>query len=169
MNQTIDNFKASFQEGFAKANFYKVYFTSTFADQLDLQCDAVTFPGKQILTQETYTDMRASKKVYAFTNDDVTITFNLSNNWFAWEYLKTWQSYGISNLDQLNNYYVNFKNEYTMDVDIHHLDSKGDVRKKVRLLNAYPTTLNSMELGNQNENTILRCTAVLSYDNWEII
>jgi hypothetical protein len=55
---------------------------------------------------------------------------------------------------------------------IRHLDSSKELNqtvKSIRLINAFPTALNSMELGNANENEVMRCSATLAYDNWEIL
>ena len=37
----------------------------------------------------------------------------------------------------------------------------------IKLTNAYQTTLSSIELSNSSENTTLRCSIALSYDDWE--
>lgn len=167
---TADRLLATFRAtaGAARANRYRVSFDRGQGDRLDILCDSVTWPGRQIMTTEYYTDMKAIKKPYAFANEDINISFILTNNWYAWEYLKSWQSSTINQIDTVTNALtVNLRQDYVRQVIIEHLDEQDRPRKIVQLINAYPTTLASMELGNANENTIIRCTATLSYDNWK--
>lgn len=156
--------------GAAKANRYRVSFDGVKGDMLNIMCDSVTWPGRQIATTDYSTGMKATKKPYGFMIDDVAISFILLNDWGAWDFLKTWQSSVINNIDSDDGAYsVNFKADYSKQVLIEHLDVNDKVLKGVKLYAAYPTTLNAIELGNANENTIIRCTASLAYDNWSTI
>lgn len=159
----------AFKEGFAKANRYRVILPSTFSEQLDIMCDQVNWPGRQLTTTESFTDLKASRRVYAFIPDDVSISFLLSNNWFSWDYLNTWQKQAIGFLDREDGYVVNFRNDYSKDIEIYHLDEQDNIKRKVKLFKAFPTTLTSIDLGNQNENTVIRVTATFAYDNWATI
>lgn len=113
--------------------------------------------------------MKASKRAYAFIPDDVAISFLLNNNWTAWRYLNDWQKTTIGNIEGDNAFIVNFKEEYQRQIVIHHLDDEDNIRRETVLKGAFPTTLSSMELGNQNENTILRVNAAFSYENWSSV
>jgi len=102
----------------------------------------------------------------------VNLSFILTNDWETWDFLEQWQGSSIQNIESLNGYIVNLKRDYVRDVVIRHLDSSKESNqtvKSIRLINAFPTALNSMELGNANENEVMRCSATLAYDNWEIL
>jgi len=175
MSFRIDDFKAAIRPGLARSNRYLVEFDSASRDQsekLNLLCDAVTWPGRGLLTSERYTNMRNSRSAYAFNVEDVNLSFILTNDWETWDFLEQWQGSSIQNIESLNGYIVNLKRDYVRDVVIRHLDSSKELDKTVksiRLINAFPTALNSMELGNANENEVMRCSATLAYDNWEIL
>lgn len=167
---TTDKIIAAFRQGFAKPNRYQVIMPGVQSTELmDIMCDSVTWPGRQISTNEVYTDMKASKRAYAFIPDDVTISFMVSNDWSTWNYLNTWHNSVIGNLEGENNFIVNFKNDYQRQIVIRHLDEEDMIRKEIVLKGAFPTTLSSIDLGNQNENTIMRVTATFSYENWQTI
>ena len=160
----------AFRSGFAKANRYTVQLPATSNGQaMNVMCDSVTWPGRQISTVEIYTDMKANKAAYAFIPDDVTISFVMSNDWSAWNYLHDWHKRVIGNIEGDNGYRVNFKADYQRQIVIIHNDESENDRKLVVLKGAFPTTLSSMELSNQNENTVLRVTATFSYENWAAI
>lgn len=170
MSNTTNKLLATFREGFAKANRYQVMFPGvTNPESLDVMCDSVTWPGRQISTNEVFTDMKASRRAYAFINDDVTVSFILSNDWYAWDYLNQWHESVIGNISGQNDFTVNFKEDYQRQIVIRHIDESGKFRKEVVLKGAFPTTLSSLELANQNENTVLRVTATFSYENWQSV
>jgi len=153
MARSIDELKATFaSSGFAKPNRYRVILPET-ADsrELDIMCDSVVLPGG-----------------YGFGTEDVEISFILSNDFKAWNYLYDWQQKVIRNINSTAIYRVAYKNDYTYNVDIEQYDSQGVRNKSVTLINAFVTSLNSIELGNANENEIIRVSASLTYDNWII-
>lgn len=170
MARSIDELKATFaSSGFAKPNRYRVILPET-ADsrELDIMCDSVVLPGKQILTTEENITMKTEYKGYGFGTEDVEISFILSNDFKAWDYLYDWQQKVIRNINSTVIYRVAYKNDYTYNVDIEQYDSQGTRNKSVTLINAFVTSLNSIELGNANENEIIRVSASLTYDNWII-
>lgn len=166
VGQLLSQFQSS--RGPARSNRYRVIFNSSNGSVLNILCDSVTLPGRQIATNDYMTSMKSYKKPYAFMNEDVSISFILTNDWLTWDYIKQWQSSIINNIDtQTGAYTINLKEEYAKDVIIEHLDGQDRITKIVKLYSAFPTTLNSIELSNSSENDILRCTCTLAYDNWE--
>ena len=166
---TVDQMLAQFRSsgGAARGNRYRITFVNDDSNKLNIFCDSVSWPGRQIITSDYMTSMKSFKRPYAFANEDVNVSFILSNDWYTWNYLKGWQSSVINNIDTVTGAYtINLKRQYTKQVLIEHLNEQDQVNRFVTLFDAYPTTLNSMELSNANENTIMRCTAVFSYDNW---
>ena len=174
MSVRIDDFKAAFTEGLARTNRYRVTLPDvtfgTNTDALSLLCDSVTMPGRQIFTFERFTHMKAQKSAYTFGQEDIEISFVLGNDWRAWDYLYDWQALTIGNIGGLRNYTVNYKTNYARNgVIIEHLDTQGRTRKAIQLFNAFPTTLNSVELSNATDNEVIRVTASLAYDNWDVV
>ena len=177
---TVDDLLSIFNKsrGGARANRYRVIFDGgEGGNKISFLCDSVTLPGRQILTSDYATTMKTYKRPYAFANDDVTMSFILTNDWFAWNFLNDWQSKIISNIDSARNgpFTVKLKSEnsqnsgYIKQVLIQHLTVNNKLTKTYILYDAYPVTLNSMELSNSSENQILRCTVTLAYDNWTVI
>lgn len=158
--------------GVARGNRYRVIFPAIEfemgAEAIDVLCDSVSIPGRQIFTTERYTDMKARKVAYGFGAEDVDISFILTNDWSVWNYLYRWHELVINNVNILNSYTVNFKEDYAKQIDIEHLNESAaaPLNKRISLDNAYPTSLNAIELANASENEIIRVTASFSYDNW---
>lgn len=176
MSFRVDDLKAELVRGFgpARSNRYRLLLPAldyeATPETMNILCDSVNMPGRQILTNERFTDMKARKVAYGFASEDIEVSFILTNDWAPWNYLYNWHQRVIGNVTELNNFQVNFKDEYTRDIEIEHLNysnqNVSQVAKKVVLLNAYPTTVNAIELSNSSENEIIRVSASFSYDNW---
>jgi hypothetical protein len=166
--QSVDRLKSQLESGLAKANRYRLILPRDFGidtESLDILCDTVSIPGRQITTNEYYTSMRATQIAYAFGVAPLTVGFYLTNNWEAWNYINEWQKTVVDGLDFVTGYRLNFKQQYQKQIIIEHLDSEDQVRKRITVLNAFPTTLSEVELGNANSD-ITRVTATFAYDNW---
>jgi len=168
MAKSIDDLKAVFssKNGFAKPNRYRVILPNTSDSRdLNIMCDSVTLPGKQIFTTEENITLKTEYTAYGYGTEDVEISFILSNDWTPWNYLYEWyQKIVTVNAPQIQR--VAYKSSYTYQIDIEHLDSENRRMKEVTLLNAFPTSLNSIDLGNANENEVIRVSASFTYDNW---
>ena len=166
---TVDQLLAQIKSsgGTAKGNRYSVKFSQGDANKLNIMCDSVSWPGRQVATSDYSTYMRPYRRPYSFINEDITINFILTNDWYAWNYLNSWQGLIINKIDQATgSYTINLKSDYVRDITIEHLNEKDKVMKSIKITGAFPITLNSLDLSNASENTVLRCTATFAYDNW---
>jgi len=168
---SIDTLKSTFSSGFARSNRYRVIFEGAEYDPRDLNimCDAVTIPGRQIFSEDKTTSLKQKKIGYQFGQEDVSISFLLTNEWTAWNFIYDWQKQiivGIENIEGPFN--VGFREEYSRDTVIEHLNSKNETIKRFRLMNSYPTQLDAIELSNASENEVIRINATFTYDNWKL-
>lgn len=142
---------------------------SSFIDDprdMYLFCESVQMPGRQVTTTEHFTGMKAIKKPYAFLNEDVAMTFNLTNDFYIYKYLKSWMDLVIPQ-DSETDFFLNFKENYTTDIIIQQMGNTDYIPVySVVLRNAYPISLNSIELSNASENAVTQCSVTFAYDNW---
>ena len=130
-----------------------------------LLCESVTIPGRQITTQEHCVDMKAVKKPYAYMNEDVSLVFHVTNDMYIWNFFNTWQQ---AIIDPGGNRGVSFLNDIGTEVLIQVMGNTDYIPvKTIKLRNAFPTGLASMEMSNSSENTTLRCSIQLAYEDWE--
>lgn len=143
--------------------------TSFIEDPRDIYlfCESCNIPGRQVTTTEHFTSMKAVKKPYGFLNEDVNFAFNLTNDYYIWKYLTAWIDFIILR-EGNNGYYMNYLENFGQDVIIQQMGNTDFIPVyTVRLKKAYPITLNSIELSNSNENTIVQCTTTFTYQDWE--
>ena len=119
------------------------------------------------------------KMAYGYANPDVSLTFYVMNDYGVVKYFENWRSYIYDN----NTYEAKYKGEYAATVEIHQL-RKPIMNKKfgigpininvglggntvygVKLLEAFPTSVNAIELNNELDG-LVQLTVQLSYTDF---
>jgi len=178
-------------QGFARANAFRVILPS-FGDgkytssELNILCTNVNLPGRQIMTQERLIGLKGIKMPTGFVSDDISMTFYVMNDYTIREYFEEWQNRVVNQ----NTFEIGYNNEYTRDVTIAQLkrgtalelpidkffglnvdiDTRSADSKvyECKLLGAYPTTMNQIELNNELDG-LVQLNIQLSYRNWKKI
>ena len=178
-------------QGFARANAFRVVLPS-FGDgkytssELNILCTNVNLPGRQIMTQERLIGLKGIKMPTGFVSDDISMTFYVMNDYTIREYFEEWQNRVVNQ----NTFEIGYNNEYTRDVTIAQLkrgtalelpidkffglnvdiDTRSADSKvyECKLLGAYPTTMNQIELNNELDG-LVQLNIQLSYRNWKKI
>jgi len=70
---SIDTLKSNISSGLARSNRYRVLF-HTNNEILDVLCDSVGWPGRQIFTSERLTDTKTRKVAYGFGQEDLPVS-----------------------------------------------------------------------------------------------
>jgi len=193
--ETIDTLKSviSKRRGVARSNLFRVYLPTDISgshnlssDELNVLCTNVNLPGRQILTQERLIGIKGRKMPTGFASDDVSMTFYCLNDYGIREYFEAWQDLIISQ----NTYEIAYTNEYCRDIEIAQLKkgmgfdvpidrifglnvdidirTKEEIIYKCKLLEAFPTTMNAIELSNELDG-LVQLNVQLSYRNWSSI
>jgi len=131
-----------------------------------LFCESASLPGRQIATQDFFTSQKAFKRPYAYINDQVSMTFNLTNDYYAYNYLKSWMDMIVRRNGE-NDYTVSYKSEFTGDITIQQLGNTDYIPVKgIKLENAFPVNLSSINLSNSSDNSISQVTVTFEFDDW---
>lgn len=184
---TIDDIKslASTRLGFARTNNFLVTLPSEFgvdSRELNILCSNATLPGKQILTSDRRIGMEFQKVAYGYAVDDVSLTFYALNDYGVKKYFDRWRNTVVDE----SNFQQGYKKDYSKSVEIHQLrkpllgfsKSVGPFRAgiqlgggtvySVKLLEAFPTTIQAIELNNDLDG-LVQFIVQLSYTNWEVV
>ena len=133
---------------------------------INILCENCEIPGRLIQTgdYDAY-DRNPRKYPTAVVEEDVTFTFILTNDYYVKKFFDRWMS---SILDPVTNI-VAYDSEYKTDVFIQQLDKKNTPIYGVRLLDAFPTSVNSIALGNdQSGDSIQTVTVSMTYNRFEV-
>lgn len=137
-----------------------------FNDPRDLTflCESASLPGRNIATNDYQPVGKATKKPYGYNNDDVTMSFLLTQDYFAKTMLEGWQDLIINR----ESHRIAYKETYCRDITIQQLSSNGTPIYTIKLKNAFPVTINAVDLNNTSENSPQRVGVTFAYDDWEV-
>lgn len=136
-------------------------FGETSKNVLDLMCTATQLPGRQILMSERIIGIKKEQMAYGFETPDVNLSFYDNNRYSIRKYFESWQN-RIINPETRE---LRFKNKYSADVYITQFDHQERPVYGVNLLEAFPSTLNVVDLNN-DPNGLVQINVQLTYTNW---
>ena len=175
---------ASSRGGFAQQHQYLITLPSLGAyssRELNLLCSKTTLPGRRILSSDRMIGVKQTRVAYGFASEEVTMTFQVLNDYGIKNYFEQWQNKII---DQ-NTFTPGYKSEYARDMQILQLKKgfaldtdlrlgpitldidifkRANVVYEVTLLNAFPVSLGEISL--TNEPGLVELTVGFEYDNW---
>ncbi len=129
---------------------------------VSMLCEAVSFPGRQITTIDYIADRQGIKVPYSVINEDISMTFLLTNDYYIKRMFDTWTS-GIFDMEK---YRAGYKKDFVTDIVIQQLNQDNVPVYSVKLENAFPTTVSAINLDNNSENTVQKLTVTMSYENF---
>lgn len=189
---SIDSFKATVSKrgGIAKANRFLTIFTpptqsllnldpgviigrklnktfnakSLISDPRDIAflCESTQIPGRSLNTLDLSAERETLKIPNGFIDDDVTMTFILTNDYYMKDMFESW----MSSIVDTERYQLGYKKNYQTDIVIQQLNAFDRNVYGIRLKNAYPINIAAIELSNESENTLQKVTVTFAYDRY---
>lgn len=129
---------------------------------VSILCDQVTMPGRQIATTDLQNYMLPIKMPYGYMNDDVTMSFHITNDHFIKKYFDHWTDQIVNRRSML----LNYRSSYTTDIIIQQLDQRDIPVYTCTLRKAYPITVSAYDLSNASENTTQKLSVTFAYEDW---
>jgi len=168
----IDKLKGlvSRRRGFARTNRFEILVVppaQAFDDlqevrDLNILCDACSLPGRQMQTFETNYTRQQVKVVQSFINEDVSFTFNLTNDMFIKRLFDRWTNMIIDR----TTFKKNYDSKYKRDIAIYQNDINNEKVYGIKLINAFPVSVQALEL-NSSEGEIQKLTVEFTYEDFE--
>ena len=134
---------------------------------------SVQLPGRQIMTVDKNIGMFTEKVAYGFAVGDINLSFHVTNDYTTKLFFEAWQRRCVNTTSTVSPE-IGFKKDYVRDVTIRQLApnranlSEYEVVYSCRLRDAFPTTLNAIELNNDQNGTV-EISVQLSYTDWSEI
>ena len=126
-------------------------------------CESCSIPARTISTLEHSDFRQPTKRPTGITVEDVTFVFHLTNDYYMKKVFDKWTDLVISR----DSYKINYKASYVSDVIIQQLNQQNVPVHGIKLINAYPVNVQSIELGNTGENVSQRISVTMAYDDFE--
>ncbi len=163
----IEEFKSSVTSrgGILPSNRFKVTLpaiSGISAKDADLLCVEASSPGRQIVTQPRRIGLKEEKIADGFAVDDVTLRFYLTADSYIKRYFESWIELTVPSRQGV----IRYKTNYQKPVKISQLHKDETVSYTTTLLDAFPTTLQAVELGAEQTNTLTMYAVQMSYTDF---
>ena len=137
---------------------------SLISDPRDIAflCESTQMPGRSFNTLDISAERETLKIPNGFIDDDVTMTFYLTNDYYMKDMFETW----MSSIVDTENYQLGYKANYQTDIVIQQLNDFDKNVYGIRLLNAYPIRIAAIELNNSSENSLQKISVTFAYDRY---
>ena len=161
---TVNNFVAAFKIG-ARANLYKIQIDG-IDQKLEFTCKAAQIPGKTVSPIEVKYLNNTVKVAGDPVFEDWTITVVNDEDYLIRNQIETWMAGIKSNSEakgdgQLSDY---FRSGTVIPLNRDGSESKTG---QYKFFNMWPTTVDPMDLGFENSDTILEFGVTFSYSHYE--
>lgn len=117
---------------------------------LTMLCESCSLPGRQVQTLDYQSYRQTYKVPTGYFNEDVTFSFHVTNDYYIKKLFDKWMDHIISH----KTYHLGWDSDFKCDVIIHQLDDNNIPVYGVKLKDAFPISVNSISLDNNNDDTI---------------
>lgn len=97
-----------------------------------------------------------------YGGEGISITFHVDRDMRVKKFFDDWLDIIVSG----DNYTVSYQEDYATTVDIHQLNEQNDITYTAQLVNAFPRSMNLMELNNASQNQTHRLVVTFAYEYW---
>jgi hypothetical protein len=165
---SIEKLRAFFEKsgGLAANNEYMVVLTGPTglgikSEDLHILCQSATLPGRAIATADYETTGIPIKMPYTVLNDDVSISFLLTNDYMVKKFFEEW----IDKIIDVPRSKVMYKEDYVCDIEIIQLDKQHKPVYTTTLINAFPIKISQVDFTDESHD-VIRIAIDFAYDNY---
>jgi hypothetical protein len=177
---TIDAFKATIgkRQGLARANRFAIFMSPPSSSLLNLDIESIgaslisgSFDPRSLVNDprdiallcESCQIRQQLKVPNGYLNEDITFVFHLTNDYYMRNIFDKWSQLVI---DQVT-YRVSYPSQYKRDVTIQQLNERNIPVYGVKLKNAFPVTVQSIDLNNTSADTTQKLSVTFTYEDFE--
>ncbi len=124
-------------------------------------CSGASIPGVQIGTLDYQAEKQTVKVANTFIHEEVTLKFILTNDYYMKKLFDNW----LKQVIDPESHSVGYKDDYSCDVVIQQLNSRGNVVYGVKLIKAFPTTVTAIEF-DSGSDAFGELNVTMSYDRF---
>ena len=134
---------------------------------LSLMCESISFSGRGVQTiLDLQYGLRKEIAYNAPVYQPITLSFLCSRELKEKQLLDKWNNFIVPN-KKGKGFDVAYYKDYVGTITVHLLDSDGTTVKYAQeYIEAYPKTVNAIELNHSTQNSVARVTADFQYAYW---
>ena len=158
------------ENGYALPNRFEVLIFSPSAKtdeskKVSLRCESILLPARNLNTltdSNIYGPTREIVDGVTFA-EDITMTFQASSELDERVFFEEWQELAFNK----KTWNIGYYNDYVNTVEIYLLDKEDKRRYGIRLVEAFPKTINAIDLSHATNNEIIKTSVSFSFRYWQ--
>ena len=161
-NDTLSQVEAYTARGIQNLN-------QTIGRQVNIHCDTVTMPGRDLLQQEVQygSDVKRQMVQTHTYEGNISATFYADKYMRERQFFEMWQNLCVDPISHTANYY----DSYVGKTHIYQLGSDTEVNRDmptyaIEALDVYPATIGAVEYGYAKGNEVQKITVEFAYKSW---
>ena len=171
MAGSINDFKSSFKNDLARPNRFEVDIPVPLtllpyigtSRELKYRCENANLPGRTLATMEQKTYGPIEKFPYLSTYNDIDLTFIVDGDMSQKVFFDAWLNY----INPLFNNNFRYKSDYSTDLRVTQFDLKNEATYSVDLYEAFPISINQMDLDWSQNDSYHKLTVTFAYTKWK--
>lgn len=172
MPVSISDFRANFKNELARASRFDVnipvpltltpYITS--ARNLTYRCENAQLPGRTFATVEQHIGSNPTEKYpYLTTFNDIDLTFIVDGDMQEKVFFDAWLNF----INPQYNYNFRYKGDYATTITVNQYDNQNQLSYSVNLYDAYPVSMNQLDLDWSNGDGLHKLVVTFAYTSWQ--
>lgn len=169
--RTINEFRASFKGETARpARFdvqipipLKLVAYLNIARRLSFRCENAELPSVTLATTERKIYGPTEKHPYLKTYNQSTFNFIVSDDMSEKKFFDAW----IELIIPKTTHDINYKSDYVVPITVNQYDLQNRVSYSVNLIDAFPISINQLDLDWSNESSHHKLAVTFAYHTWE--
>lgn len=171
MAGSINEFKSSFKTDFARPARFDVQIPVPLrllahrnaSKTLTFRCENAELPSVTLATTERKIYGPAEKIPYLTTYNDSTFTFICSDDMKEKQLFDAWMDL----INPSSTYDMSYRGDYVTPITVTQYDVRNRPSYSITLVDAFPVSVNQLDLDWSNENTHHKLSVVFAYYRWE--
>lgn len=171
MAGTINNFLSSFKGDLARPSRFdveigvplKLVSYLNTAQRLTLRCENAELPSRTLATTDRKIYGPTEKHPYLTTYNESTFTFIVSDDMLEKKLFDAWMDL----INPRSTFDIAYKKDYTTNITVNQYDLQNKKTYSVSLNEAFPLSVNQLDLDWGNETAYHKLSVVFCYYTWE--
>lgn len=168
----LENFKAKvLGEGLARTNRFEVFIvpppglTGYDKEKISMYCEVSNFPPLSLSVRplRIFGPNFQRPVTSDYGGDGLSMIFHVDRTMQVKSFFDDWIQYIVGNTD----WTVLYPENYLTNIFIRQLDEQNNVTYEIKLNEAFPRSMNIMELNNSAQNQTHRLNVIFAYRYWE--
>ena len=151
-------------------------FNQDFSRDLSFRAESIRAPGVAISFDSVnrYGVGPIQKMPFNAQFTDISVSFLADKDSLVWKFFYAWlnnifqYSYSEGPDEDFTRYRVNYMKDYATDIYIQVYDVDGEVSTNIQLIDAYPISMNDVNLAWDTNNQTMKITVTFTFRHWKL-